>query len=142
MVLMKDKQYVFKVNDYFDIVYYNGFIVKSKVFDFEIGEVLNSKNEELIVLLNSFKYEGQVLFDLLASHGAFAHNRFIKVDFLNGVFSKELETFKIADPNKRKIQDDYYNSAHVSLKEIMKNKEERKKFKTQKYHWFFNKKNT
>ena len=51
-ILDKNKQYVFKINDYFDVVYFNGFIVKSKRYDFSIGQVIYSENEELIEQCN------------------------------------------------------------------------------------------
>lgn len=133
-ILDKNKQYVFKINDYFDVVYFNGFIVKSKRYDFSIGQVIYSENEELIELLKSYNFKGGVLFDLFSPNGFYAENRFFQFDFDGNKFNKNGIMIIIPENEERKLQDEYYRSEHIDLRETILAKVEINEFKNLKYN--------
>lgn len=132
-ILSENKQYVFKINNYFDIVYLNGFIVKSKTYDFSIGQVIYSQNKELVEILKNYDFKGFVLIDLFAPNGFYAENRFFKFYFDGEKISQEGNIVHIPMNQERKNQDEYYRSHHIDLRSTVLGKYCIKDFNQLKY---------
>lgn len=131
--LEKNKNYIFNINNYFDIVYFNGFVVKSKRYDFSIGRVVHSESKELIEILKSYKFEGSVLFDLFSPNGFYAENRFFEFNFDGEKFNKKGNIVHIISPKEMEVQDRYYRNNYADLRDSILEKSEIEEFKNLKY---------
>lgn len=100
-ILEKNKKYIFNISDYFDVCYFNGFIVKSKTYDFCSSSLIRS--ERMIDLLKSYNFSGNIMIDLLAPNSWVADNRFFNVFFDGKNFN--FKTFKIIERETISLKD-------------------------------------